>query len=229
MNKIENAIEIKSLYKDFRNGNSSLSVLSDINLSIPSGTSNVILGKSGSGKSTLLHLIGGLDKPTKGKIISCGKELNLTKEKEITHYRKNCVGFIFQFHFLLDDFTVTENLIIPAMMNGMAKNIALKQAYDLLENVGLNNRLNHFPGQLSGGEKQRTALARALMNNPDIILADEPTGSLDEENSAIVEDLLFSLVRKFEKTLVFVTHDTALQKKSDASYLLTKGNLEVII
>ncbi len=220
-------LEITELDKTYNNGIEELVVLDNLTLEIEKGCSAVITGESGSGKSTLLNLIGGLDVMNKGVLNSCGYPIHKMNEKQLTGYRQKSIGLVFQSHYLLKDFTALENIAIPARIAGMNKKYANEKALELIGKVGLSNRKEHFPSQLSGGERQRIALARSLVNDPDLILADEPTGNLDEKNSRIVEDILFSLVEDYNKTLLLVTHNLILADRVDHSFHLTCGELEV--
>jgi lipoprotein-releasing system ATP-binding protein len=218
-------LRVEALWKIFSNGSEDLEILKDVALSVEEKSVIIITGESGSGKSTLLNLIGGLDSPTKGSILSFGNRLNAMDERELTTYRHTHVGFIFQFHFLLKDFTALENVMLPAFMSGMPKKEALSRASELLDSVRLSHRKNHYPPELSGGERQKVAVARSLINDPSLILADEPTGNLDEMNASFVKELLVSLVRSYEKTLLFVTHDASLKTAGDRHLVLEHGVL----
>ena len=211
--------------KSYRTGSEVIEVLREVNLSVEQGTRVVITGESGSGKTTLLSLMGGLDVPTKGRIMVNGLEISALSEEDLTEYRSRTIGFIFQFHFLLKDFTALENVMMPSFLIGVETRCARKKAEQLLGGVGLGDRMNHYPSELSGGERQRVAVARALMNDPYLILADEPTGNLDERNSAVVEGLLFELVDKLRKTLIVVTHDKGVAEKGDQHLELVHGEL----
>jgi lipoprotein-releasing system ATP-binding protein len=219
-------LELTGVVKTYRNGPEQLSILKGLNFSSQPGVSSVILGESGSGKSTLLNLIGGLDKPDEGRIIVKNNDVTGLNEAELSAFRSRLVGFVFQFHYLLSDFDAVENVMLPAYMTGTTRKQAVRRAEELLVSVHMENRLHHYPHQLSGGERQRVAVARALVNEPEIILADEPTGNLDERNSSAVEELIFSLAEKFGKTLVLVTHDTNLAKRGRFRYFLHEGILE---
>jgi len=219
-------LTIKSLKKIYSTGPEELTILHDLNLDIPEGISTVITGESGSGKSTLLNLIGGMDSMSAGELISCGYPIHSMNEKQLTEYRRKSVGLVFQSHYLLKDFTALENIAIPARIAGTEKKKALEKAEELIEKVGLADRKEHFPSRMSGGERQRIALARSLVNDPRLILADEPTGNLDEKNSRIVEDILFSLVEEYGKSLLLVTHNLILAERVDRAYHLTGGVLE---
>jgi lipoprotein-releasing system ATP-binding protein len=184
-----------------------------------------ITGESGCGKSTLLNLVGGLDYPTAGRITVGDMEIAEMGEDELSRYRNRHVGFIFQFHFLLRDFTAVENVVMPAMVGGGRMARLRTRGERLLSEVGLSRRKDAYPHELSGGERQRVAVARALMNEPLLILADEPTGNLDEGNSAVVQDLLFGLVRTHGRTMILVTHDRGIAARADRRFALTGGEL----
>ncbi|MDA3851710.1 MAG: ABC transporter ATP-binding protein [Spirochaetaceae bacterium] len=219
-------IELKNVSKSYHNGQEELKIIRDLNLTVEEGQSVVITGESGCGKSTLLNLIGGLDYPSAGEIYSCGSLVSSLSEAAMTQYRNQELGFIFQFHYLLKDFSALENIAMPALMAGMSRKEAEPLAMDLLKKVGLQDRAIHYPGQLSGGERQRVVLARALMNQPKLILADEPTGNLDEGNSRVVEDILFQLTSELGKTLIVVTHDSHLAQRGERHFHLTGGGVQ---
>ncbi|PIE98224.1 MAG: lipoprotein-releasing system ATP-binding protein LolD [Treponema sp.] len=218
-------LEISNLKKSFASTNENLLILNDLSLNINSGNTVSVTGSSGSGKSTLLNIIGGLEKSDFGIIKAGNYRVDLLDENELTEYRRSFLGLIFQFHYLLKDFTALENVMLPALISGMKKKEAKEKAESLLDEVKLNNRLSHYPTQLSGGERQRTAVARALINEPSLILADEPTGNLDPANSNTVRKLLFSVVEKHKKTLIVVTHDTNIASMTNISYNLQNGKL----
>lgn len=219
-------LEIKELQKIYKAGEEELVILDNLNFSVHDGQSTVITGESGSGKSTLLNLIGGLDHLNGGELYSCGYPIHKMGEKQLTEYRRKSIGLVFQSHYLLKDFSAQENIAIPARIAGMDNKEAWEKAEELIEKVGLADRKDHFPSQLSGGERQRIALARSLVNDPQLILADEPTGNLDEKNSRAVEDILFTLVEEFGKTLLLVTHNLLLAERVDKAFHLSKGVLE---
>ncbi len=220
-----NALELQNVTKVFSNGTEKLTVLDDISLSVPSGSITIITGESGSGKSTLLNLVGGLDLPTGGSILSLGYPVESMSEEDLTEYRSTKLGLVFQFHYLLKDFTALENVMLPAMIAGVPKKEARDKAMELIRDVRLLDRKDHYPTQLSGGERQRTAVARSLINSPGLILADEPTGNLDEGNSRVVEEILFSLVKEYRKTLALVTHDATVASAGDLRFHLESGRL----
>lgn len=216
-------LEVKNVHKLYKTEGESLEVLQDISFELKSGESLIITGESGCGKSTLLNIIGGLDSATSGEIISCGYNITGMSEAHLTDYRKKSIGFIFQFHYLLKDFSALENLMLPLLINGESKKNAKEHALKLIDDVGLFNRKTHFPSQLSGGERQRVAIARALANSPKIILADEPTGNLDERNSKLIQELLFKLVEEYNKSLILVTHDATIKDKGNFHYSIKSG------
>jgi len=218
-------LEVVSLRKVFRTGSEDLVVLDDVRLEVREGSTVVISGESGSGKSTLLHLIGGLVSPTAGRIRFAAQEITALGEAELVEYRSRRLGFIFQLHYLLKDFTALENVYMPAAIAGAAGPSSRRRAGKLLEQVGLGGRRDHYPVELSGGERQRVAVARALRNDPQRILADEPTGSLDEASSAQIRDLLFGLVAEYRKTMVLVTHSRELAGCGDERLGLEHGRL----
>ena len=222
------SIIIDKLYKSYKNGNEELSILSDLSISIEANSKIILTGNSGSGKSTLLNLISGMDKLSSGTIIVDNNYIHQLDENSLAEFRSKSIGLIFQFHYLLKDFTALENVMMPAYMTGISKNKAMEKARELINEVGLESRMHHFPSQLSGGERQRIAVVRSLINDPGIILADEPTGNLDENNSKIIEDLLFELVKNHGKTLLMVTHDTELASRADVHLKLENGRLASI-
>ncbi len=225
MSEILRATNISKIYDE---GKISTQVLSNLNLSIHTGERIAIVGTSGSGKSTLLHLLGGLDTPTTGEVWLQGKCLNQMNEAERGEMRNQHLGFIYQFHHLLAEFTAIENVAMPLLMR---KSIAIKEArneaIDLLEKVGLGHRLEHRPGELSGGERQRVAIARALVTKPALILADEPTGNLDYENAQSVFALLSELQETLGTALLMVTHDRNLAEMADKQMVLKSGKWEI--
>ena len=221
-------IELVSITKRFKaaeKGNDEITILQDLNLSIVQGQSTAIIGKSGSGKSTLLHIAGGLDSPTEGKVICSGTDFSTLDDKRRSVLRNRHIGFIFQANLLLEDFSALENVMAPALISGVKARECKDRAVELLERLGLADRMDHVPGKLSGGEKQRVAICRALMNRPEVILADEPTGALDEENASEVENLLLDLVREEGRSLLLVTHNQDFAFKCDNVYLLKNRNL----
>ena len=225
---MNNIISISNLTKTYSTDSENLTVLSDLNLIVQKGTKVAIVGESGSGKSTLLNIIGGIDSFTSGSVISGEWDLSKLSEKQQAEYRSKFLGLVFQFHYLLKDFTALENVYMASYMAGNTKKQAVERAKTLLCDVGLENRMNHLPSQLSGGERQRVAVARALINNPSLILADEPTGNLDPENAVLISDLLFSMADKYKKTLILVTHDVKLAAKGSVRYTIKRGKIEKV-
>lgn len=225
MNNQKEIILLTELTKKFFSGEEELTVLNQLSLSIREGAKVIVTGESGCGKSTMLNLIAGLEAPTSGSILVDGHSVETMDEKFLADFRRKTIGLIFQFHYLLKDFNALENIFLPAVMSGRGKKEAKEEALELLDAVGLSQRAKHYPSQLSGGEQQRIAVARALINKPQILLADEPTGNLDEKNSRIVEKLLFDLVERYKKTLILVTHDLSLCEAGDFHYHLVNGIL----
>ena len=223
----EQVISCTDLYKSFAEGDLSVDVLRGVNLQVMRGESVAIMGISGSGKSTLLHLLGGLDLPNKGEISIAGKNtLNLT-DAERGKLRNESLGFIYQFHRLLPEFTALENVAMPLLISDSCDaEAAARSAEELLEKVGLGDRLQHKPGELSGGERQRAAIARALVTKPECILADEPTGNLDEKTADQVFDLMLELKQDVGTSFIMVTHNQSLAEKMDKTYQLHDGLLE---
>ena len=208
---MEHMIEVKNIYKSFGD----LDVLKGVNLQVNKGEVVAIVGKSGAGKTTLLQIIGTLDRPTKGEVVIDGTDVFAMKDKDLAAFRNKHIGFIFQFHQLLPEFTALENVCIPAMIAREKESLYMPRAKKLLTDLGLGDRMHHKPNELSGGEKQRVAAARALMMQPDIVLADEPTGSLDEKNKRELSDLLLHLRQEYGQTILLVTHDKDLADMAD--------------
>ena len=204
-------IEVKNVHKSF----GELEVLKGVNLRVQRGEIVAIVGKSGAGKTTLLQIIGTLDRPTQGSVVINGNDVFALKDKELAAFRNKHIGFIFQFHQLLPEFTALENVCIPAMIAREKETEYKPRAEKLLRDLGLAERMDHKPNALSGGEKQRVSAARALMMQPDIILADEPTGSLDEKNKQELSELLLQLRKDYGQTILLVTHDKELAKIAD--------------
>ncbi len=215
------------LAKTHNEGSLNVEVLKDINFSIAQGEQVSILGSSGEGKSTLLHLLGGLDKPTRGEVWIDGKNIVSLSEKQRGLLRNRALGFIYQLHHLLPEFTVVENVVMPLRIRGTSLDEATEQAEDILKKVGLGHRLGHKPTELSGGERQRTAIARALVTKPQCILADEPTGNLDQKNADQVYQMMLDLNKELGTSLLIVTHDTRLAEKTDKIYTLADGRLSL--
>ncbi|MDR2842278.1 MAG: ABC transporter ATP-binding protein [Spirochaetaceae bacterium] len=219
-------VSAENIIKDFKSQAETLHILRNLSFSIAKGETVSITGESGSGKSTLLNILGGLDQADSGKINIDGVSIEKLSESNLSAYRRSKVGFIFQFHYLLNDFSALENVMLPGYIAGMTKKNAIEKARSLLSDVNMQDRAGHLPSQLSGGERQRVAVARAMINDPALILADEPTGNLDPENSGTVAELLFSGAKKWNKTLIVVTHDKKLAARASVHYVLSGGVLE---
>ncbi len=214
-------LEIKNIYKSFGN----LQVLKDISLTIGKGEIVAIVGPSGAGKTTLLQIAGTLEKPDTGSILFNGIELIGMKDKRLSEFRNSNIGFVFQFHQLLPEFTAQENVALPALIAGKSKKNAMERAAELLTQLGLSERMHHKPSAMSGGERQRTAIARALINDPEIIFADEPTGSLDSANRQEIQDIFTDLRDRFGQTVVMVTHDSSLAAIADRIVEMADGHI----
>jgi lipoprotein-releasing system ATP-binding protein len=215
-------IKIHSIEKSYGN----LKVLKGIDLEISEGEVVAICGASGAGKSTLLHIIGTLDKPDKGEVIFDATSIFTLNDEELSLFRNKNIGFVFQFHHLLPEFTAVENVALPAMIAGESKKSAMKKAQEMLQILQLSERFLHKPAQLSGGEQQRVAVARALINNPKVVLADEPSGNLDTEHAKNLHQLFFDLRNRFNKTFVIVTHNEELAKLSDRKIIIKDGGVQ---
>jgi len=222
-------VKVEKLIKVYKTGDSYLSVLNGLNLTVYRGETVAIVGKSGSGKSTLLNLIGGLDLPTDGTITVRGKSIENCKEDELSKFRNRYIGFIFQFHHLLSEFTVVENIMMPYLINNFDTYEAYKRSAELMELLGIYDKEHLKPNKLSGGECQRVAIARSLVNSPEIILADEPTGNLDEYTAEYTKKLLFNIVRKLHHTMIIVTHNRSIIKEANTAYFLNFGVLNDLL
>lgn len=218
-------LECRQVAKQFEDGTLKTDVLNSIDLTINTGDKLAIVGSSGSGKSTLLHLLGGLDTPSKGSILLHGKDINTLSVSALSKQRNQHLGFVYQFHHLLPEFSAVENVALPLIINGESPKYAKQRAEQLLEKVGLAHRLIHKPSELSGGERQRAALARALINEPACLLADEPTGNLDHRTAQAIFDLIVELNESLGTALVVVTHDHELATQMDDVLTLMDGRL----
>lgn len=218
-------IRVEQLYKSFGNGPKRVEVLKGIDLTFYQGESAAIVGASGAGKTTLLHILGTIDRPTSGKVFYEGKDIFMLGEKELAHFRNREIGFVFQFHHLLPEFNALENTMMPCLIQGMAKKEASLRAEAILTTVGLRDRLTHKPGELSGGEQQRVAVARALVLEPKVLLADEPTGNLDTKTGESIFNLLRELNREKGVTLIIVTHNPKLAEALPRQIHLVDGRV----
>mgnify|MGYP000686917008 CR=1 FL=1 len=221
-------IKISNLHKRYLQGSNAIHILRGIDVDIERGERVAITGLSGSGKSTLLHLLGGLDTPDEGAIAINGKNINELGEAEQCALRNSALGFVYQFHHLLSEFSAEENVAMPLLIGGEKKAAAMKMARDMLASVGLTQRAEHKPSQLSGGERQRVAIARALVTRPQCVLADEPTGNLDEETAEQVNELMVGLSTALNISFVIVTHNLDLAARMDRQYRLHNGLLEAV-
>lgn len=219
-------LKARNLQKSYHDGVNIVSVLKEINLEVHRGEQIAIIGPSGSGKSTLLHLLGGLEKPSVGEVSLMEENIWQCSEKKRCQLRNRALGFIYQFHHLLPEFTALENTEMPLLLSKNSDKDAREKAKTILEKVGLSQRLHHKPAQLSGGERQRVAIARALAMNPACILADEPTGNLDQKTAENIYSLLLELNQTFHTSLIIVTHDTKLASRMDKIFHLFEGRLE---
>ena len=219
-------IDCQNVSKSYQDGHLNVDVLHDLNVQIQAGESVSIIGASGSGKSTLLHILGGLDTPTSGKIALMGQDLATLNQAKLGALRNQYLGFVYQFHHLLAEFTALENVMMPLLIGKMKRSEAEEHAAIMLEKVGLSTRMKHRPAELSGGERQRAAIARALVNNPKCLLADEPTGNLDRNNARHVLEMMLQLRHELNTALVVVTHDDELAVRFDRVLTMKDGALQ---
>jgi lipoprotein-releasing system ATP-binding protein len=218
------AKDIRKTYQTERS-NQPLIVLDSVSLDIPTGKIISVVGSSGSGKSTLLHILGGLDKPDSGKVFWADNNLATMSSDNLAEFRNKNIGFVFQFHHLLPEFTALENVSMPALIAGMEMKEAYENARFLLKRFGVEDRSHHRPTQLSGGEQQRVSMARAVMNNPSLILADEPTGNLDDKNTELILDLLFEVKNEYSVSILLITHEEKIAHRSDKILEIKNGKL----
>lgn len=223
---MNNLLEVRGLSKTYRSGANKIEVLSGIDLDLQTGTTTALVGASGAGKSTLMHLLGALDRPTSGTVSFRGENIFNKNDQQLAEFRNKSIGFVFQFHHLLPEFTALENVMMPALIGRVPRAKAREKAASLLEDVGLGQRMTHRPGELSGGEQQRVAIARALALDPELLLADEPTGNLDMKTSDGIHAMLTKLQIKKGLTLVIVTHNERLAAAMGTTIHLLDGRVE---
>jgi len=219
-------LEVNDVYKSFQLGSQTVNVLNGINLTLQRGEMLTMIGESGAGKSTFLHILGTLNQPTQGTVLYEGQDVFRLSENDLANFRNRRIGFVFQFHHLLPEFTALENTYLPALIQKRPKQEMMEEAVSLLDDVGLGNRLHHKPRELSGGEQQRVAVARALIQSPDLILADEPTGNLDARTGETIFELLHALNKNRGTAFIIVTHNERLYKQADRLIHMVDGTIE---
>lgn len=224
MNKV--VLKCDNVSKSYKDGQLNVNVLNQLRLEVLEGQSVSIIGSSGSGKSTLMHILGGLDKPTSGSVVLMGQDLSQLGQKQLGLLRNQYLGFVYQFHHLLPEFSALENVMMPLLIGKMKKAEAEQRAVEMLEKAGLKKRIQHRPSELSGGERQRAAIARALVTRPKCLLADEPTGNLDRKNAQNVLDMMLDLKSELNTSLIVVTHDDELAVRFERVMLIHDGRLE---
>ncbi|HIL43257.1 MAG TPA: ATP-binding cassette domain-containing protein [Gammaproteobacteria bacterium] len=223
---MNNIIECKNLSYSYHDGDRETPILVNLNLEVSMGESVAILGQSGCGKSTLLNILGGIDKPSYGIVKIDGVDLSAISEEKLTKIRSERLGYVYQFHHLLKDFSAIENTAMPLLIKGTNRGAAIEEAKNILSTIGLENRLNHLPSELSGGERQRVAIARAIINKPSCVLADEPTGNLDAKNALSTLEMLINLNQAQNSSLVIVTHDEKIAQKMSTVLVLEDGSIK---
>ena len=223
--RVDSLVSVRKLRKSFSNGGISIDVINELDFDLLSGETVAIVGASGIGKSTLLHIVGTLDRPDSGKLLFKGEDVFSYDDLKLARFRNQSIGFVFQFHHLLPEFSALENVMMPALIQGTGKSLAAQAAEEVLVRVGLKDRLNYRVGKLSGGEQQRVALARSLVLKPLVLLADEPTGNLDQTNSERIHSMLMELNREFSMTLVVVTHNMDLASCMSRRVTIVDGKL----
>ncbi|MEO2065343.1 MAG: ABC transporter ATP-binding protein [Desulfurobacteriaceae bacterium] len=223
---MEPIIKAENIVKVYKTESEEVFALKGVNLSLEEGEFSLLMGASGSGKSTLLHLLGGLDKPTSGRVLYRGKDISSFSSKELALFRNRKIGFVFQFHYLINELTLIENVMVPALIGGAPFSESRRRAEELLKRVGLGHRLSHKPFEVSGGEKQRAAVARALVNFPEVVLADEPTGNLDSQNTHSVISLMKELNQELGTTFLIATHNRELETYAQRIYFIRDGVIE---
>lgn len=218
-------LEVTDLFKSYGRGEQSVEVLKGVSMQIGRGETIALLGASGAGKSTLMHVIGVLDRPTSGKVCYAGEDVFTKNERDLASFRNGSIGFVFQFHHLLPEFTALENVMMPALISGVSKSVATTSALSILDEVGLAHRVTHKPGELSGGEQQRVAVARALVMEPELLLADEPTGNLDMKTSESIHQLFEDLHKRRGLSILVVTHNERLASRTMRQIRLVDGKI----